>query len=90
MSSGWKLVPNPEWKGKKPKKAKILCHDHTPFLTIKCSCGYMMHIHKSQVEAMPYPVAFSICHNCGKPLFFEKKWLLETIEKAWKGIEIEA
>jgi hypothetical protein len=81
--SSWKLVPNPNLKGVDPSKLQPICHDKTPFLTIQCSCGYQMHIHLSQIENIPQEMIISRCHNCNQLLFFEKKWLLEAIQKAW-------
>jgi len=84
----WVLVPNPAWKGKKPQKAEILCHDKTPFITVKCDCGYMMHIHRSQIENVPFRIIISSCHRCGGVLEFDKEWLLNAIKEAWQGVEL--
>lgn len=83
--SEWRLIPNPALRGKDPSKLMPICHDGTPFITIRCSCGYHMHIHLSQIESLPANRIVSLCHSCGQPLEFDKDWLLEAIEKAWKS-----
>jgi hypothetical protein len=46
------------------------CHDGSPFLTVCCSCSYAMHLHESQLDAVPATVVELVmpCHACGKLL----------------------
>lgn len=71
--SDWELVPNPEWVNRVPQHfTESLCHDHSHFVTIECSCGEQMHMHQTQWERAPaWQGIASRCHACGKVLTFE-------------------
>ena len=67
----WALVHNPEYAGMDPRPMRAACHDGSPFLTILCTCGAAMHLHESQILALPQQVEIeSPCHGCGTPLVF--------------------
>lgn len=69
--SDFVLVENPAYAGKKPIPVEAACHDRTPFITVRCSCGYELHLHESQIERVPdHAEIASRCHECGKPLIF--------------------
>jgi hypothetical protein len=68
-----------------PINGKDFCHDGTPFLTVVCSCGSGMHLHKSQLDALPSYVEIveSTCKGCGNPLELSLSEMLQGIRESW-------
>jgi len=63
--SDWVLVENPAFTDETPRPLTPVCHDGTPFITARCACGYTMHIHESQVAAVPPSAEVaSRCKGC--------------------------
>jgi hypothetical protein len=63
------ILPNPAYKERVPEKLVAACHDGTPFLTARCSCGADFHFHESQFAAVPSDAEIGTrCHGCGKEL----------------------
>lgn len=84
MSSGWEFRANPAWEGRTPDPAGITCHDGTPFMTIRCSCGETMHFHISQIEHVPDGDEIgSLCRGCGDPQIFCAGMMKAKIREAW-------
>jgi ribosomal protein S27E len=55
------------------------CHDRTPFLTIRCRCGYELHQHESRVAAIPDDAEIaSRCLGCGELLVFPPGYFKEA------------
>jgi ribosomal protein S27E len=70
---------NPNYAGKTPRPLKVECHDGTPFVTIRCRCGYTLHLHESQTADIPADAEVaSRCHSCGEPLVFPAGWFAEA------------
>lgn len=78
----FELVRNPAFEGRKPTPLQAACHDRTPFLTVRCSCGYELHLHESQLEQVPadYGIATS-CHRCGELLDFEPGFFARAFQQ---------
>lgn len=46
-------------------------HDNSPFLTIRCDCGYESHIHESRLGVLaPLWGLLMMCHGCRDVLQF--------------------
>jgi len=68
----WRWLENPAYAGKPAQKLTADCHDHSPFITIQCSCGFDNHIHESSIiEVPPDRGIGSRCHGCEDVLTFE-------------------
>jgi hypothetical protein len=84
VTNGWDFIPNPAWEGRRPDVAGIGCHDRTPFMTIRCSCGSEMHFHISQIERLAdEDEALVLCRGCGEPLMFNVGMMKGKIREAW-------
>lgn len=69
--SDWTFAPNPAFAGQTPRPLTPACHDGSPFLTICCGCGFDMHLHETQVAAMPAGTTIAMrCHGCHALLTF--------------------
>ena len=84
-----KLADNPDWSPEMIDKArrgelKPSCHDKTPYIEVRCECGYQMHLHRSQIEHVPEDaVLLTRCHECDTPLELECDGLLRAMNEAW-------
>jgi hypothetical protein len=59
------IVDNPAFQGRTPRPLQVACHDGTPFLTIRCGCGQDMHMHESQLDAVPAATTIAVrCPSC--------------------------
>jgi len=73
----YELVENPAYAGRTPTPQKAVCHDGSPFVSVKCACGYVQHLHETQLAAIPEDAEVgSPCKGCGElhvypPGFFE-------------------
>lgn len=47
----YEIADNPAFTGQTPRPLRSACHDGTPFITFRCSCGQYGHIHESQVHS---------------------------------------
>jgi len=75
----WLLVPNPGYAGKTPRSLEAVCHDGTPFVTIRCRCGYELHQHESRTAKIPDDaVVASRCLGCGEILMFPPGWFADA------------
>jgi ribosomal protein S27E len=80
--SDWVLAPNPVYAGKTPRILEAACHDRTPFLTIRCSCGNELHVHESQIEAIAAATEIAVrCISCGNPLVFPPGYLAAAFQQ---------
>jgi hypothetical protein len=62
------LVPNPGYTGE-PRVMEAVCHDGTPFLTMRCLCGAESHVHESQVSGVPGDAEIAArCSACRQPI----------------------
>lgn len=68
--STFEIVPNPDFEGRKPTKLDVLCHDRTPFVTVRCGCGYTLHLHESQIFDLHDTTVVTECHSCHVRLTF--------------------
>jgi hypothetical protein len=68
----WEIVENPAFAGQEPHAlGRATCHDGSPFITIACSCGFDMHLHETQIAAVPAgTVIATACKGCGDLLTF--------------------
>lgn len=67
----WELITNPKYAGKAPRIMEALCHDGTPFITIRCSCDTEMHLHESQIADAPADAEIAApCKTCREPVIF--------------------
>ena len=46
-------IRNPAYEGQEPRPLHATCHDGTPFLSVVCRCGAELHLHESQLAAIP-------------------------------------
>lgn len=68
----WTFAENPAYAGKQPRRLQAACHDGSPFITIRCACGSVLHLHETQLAAVPADSAIATaCKGCGEPLVFE-------------------
>lgn len=77
------LVPNRAYAGIKPQKIIAMCHDRTPFVTVRCQCGSEMHIHESFdpmaiADAMG---AMAYCRSCREPLEFRPGFFKDAFQR---------
>lgn len=84
----FELIPNPAYEGKTPRKLVTTCHDRSPFITIRCQCGYELHMHETQITHAPSDAEIvSRCHKCNKLLIFPpglfKKAFRELRDDGW-------
>jgi hypothetical protein len=76
----WKLVSNPNYAGIKPQIIEVICHDRTPFLTVGCDCGSLMHVHESQIAGIRSAIA-THCKGCEIPMLFPPLWFADAFQK---------
>lgn len=68
----WTFIENPAYAGQQPRRLQAVCHDGSPFITIRCECGAVLHLHETQLLAVPADSAtVTACKGCGEPLVFE-------------------
>lgn len=61
-----RIVTNPDFTGP-PRIIEPICHDLTPFLTVRCSCGDDSHVHESQTSHLDDDaVVVARCRACGR------------------------
>lgn len=53
MTWEYEIVDNPDFAGRQPRLLEASCHDGSPFVTFRCRCGELGHIHESQIQAAP-------------------------------------
>ena len=72
----WELVDNPAYAGREPEPLEPACHDRSPMLTVRCSCGSDMHFHETQIrgDVGDLPVG-ARCLGCGELLTFPPGYL---------------
>lgn len=71
---GWGLVKNPGYPDE-PRIMVSACHDRSPFLTVRCDCGYSMHFHETQLDALPKNAEIvTRCHRCQAEMVFPMGW----------------
>lgn len=65
----WVVSENPEFKGMKPRILTPVCHDQSPFITVRCSfCKAMNHMHETQIAEAPEDAELWMnCASCGLP-----------------------
>src|SRR4051812_30919392 len=69
--SNWTIAPNPAFAEQTPRPLTPACHDGSPFLTIRCTCGENMHLHETQIAAVPAVDAIGArCPACRAVLEF--------------------
>jgi ribosomal protein S27E len=69
--SEWVILENPAFAGRKPTILQAACHDRSPFVTIRCRCGYELHQHESRVAMAPAGAEIAMrCLGCGELLLF--------------------
>jgi hypothetical protein len=69
--SEWMWIENPAFVDKMPEQLTADCHDHSPFVTIHCSCDFDNHVHESSiVEVPPDALIGSRCNGCGDLMTF--------------------
>jgi hypothetical protein len=69
--SDWALIPNPAYAGQTPRIVEAVCHDRSPFVTVRCSCGSDMHLHESQTDGIPPDAELATtCRTCAQTLVF--------------------
>ena len=79
MDRDWVLVDNPSYGGKAPRILKADCHDGTPCVDIRCSCGYTLHQHESRTKDLPVDAEIACsCLGCGELLVFPPGWFHEA------------
>lgn len=67
----WTFAENPAYAGQQPRPLQATCHDRSPFITIRCACGAALHLHETQLAAVPGDSAIATaCKACGQPLIF--------------------
>ena len=66
------MVENPAYAGRTPSIQQALCHDRSPFITVGCGCGELMHFHETQLDAIPLAVVELAmrCKGCRQTLLF--------------------
>lgn len=70
--SGWVFAENPAFAGQQPRPLQPACHDRSPFITVRCHCGAELHLHETQLAAVPGDTAIGVvCKGCGEALVFE-------------------
>ncbi len=76
------LVENPAYAGKMPRKLTAVCHDGTPFVTVRCACGYELHLHESQLGPLPRIAEIATrCHSCNGALVFPPGFFADAFAK---------
>jgi hypothetical protein len=67
-----RFVENPAFAGQTPRPLTASCHDRSPFVTIRCTCGADMHLHETQLAPVPTSTAIGVrCQSCREPMVFE-------------------
>jgi hypothetical protein len=67
----WEIVDNPAYAGQTPRRLRAACHDRSPFLTIRCDCGFDMHLHETQLRSLPADAVIGMpCKGCRELLTF--------------------
>jgi hypothetical protein len=67
----WLWVENPAFVGRMPEQLTADCHDHSPFVTIHCSCDFDNHVHESSIVEVPATASIaSQCNGCGALMTF--------------------
>jgi hypothetical protein len=62
VAGRWQLAPNARLSG---GPLAPTCHDRTPFVAILCRCGYGLHVHEPQLEAITAGAELEArCHRC--------------------------
>jgi hypothetical protein len=85
---GWKLVDNPAWAGKRPEAPleRSDCHDNSHFLTVQCQCGDYLHMHETQLAAVPAGTGMvSRCTGCHRPLIFKPGFFAGAFAEMRRG-----
>lgn len=71
---GGSVIANPDWTPEMLAKAargdlSPACHDRTPCIDIRCSCGATGHLHLSQIENAPEDSELAMrCYDCRQPV----------------------
>jgi ribosomal protein S27E len=74
--SKWVWQENPDYAGRKPTLLEPDCHDRSPFVTVRCGCGFDMHVHETQIANVPAEAEIgAACKVCGRLLTIPPGWL---------------
>jgi hypothetical protein len=75
------VVKNPAYGDRAPEQLTPSCHDGSAPLTIQCSCDAQMHLHESQLAAVPeHAIIRSRCSGCGDALELD----VDELKKAYQ------
>jgi len=67
----WRWVENPAYVDRIPEPLTVDCHDGSPFLTVRCFCGFDNHVHESSIIEVPPTAGIATrCHGCRDILRF--------------------
>jgi hypothetical protein len=79
MTVHWELVDNPGYTGE-PRIMEPVCHDRSPFLTIRCSlCHGPNHLHETQLIGVPNSAELVMrCAFCRGELYVPPPFLREA------------
>ena len=69
-----RIIDNPAFAGMQPQMLGQACHDGSPFLQIRCSCGADSHLNESQIAGAPKRARLGVrCAGCREHLMINIK-----------------
>lgn len=76
MTDDLHIQRNPAYAGLQPRLLDPACHDRSPMLDVRCSCGADSHLHESQLKGIDKRARLGIrCSGCEAPMMIEVKAL---------------
>lgn len=79
------IMVNPSYAGMQPHLLEPACHDRSPMLEIRCTCGADSHLHETQLGSVPDRFDVGVrCSGCSETLFIRAHVLRETFAQMRK------